>query len=189
QAEALSHDHKPNDPKEKERIKKCGGDVICLQNVYRTSNDSTNLYNRLVIKDEVFLAVSRAIGNKDFKHNHVISSTPDVICKEIYNDDINDKSKHEEYENKCTELKIEQKEEEAYFEKEGNDLYFSANEVNFHFVVMACDGVWDTLSNKDVAQIVQIYQHYPDRACSEIIKTAYAYGSQDNLTAMLLKFY
>lgn len=31
---------------------------------------------------------------------------------------------------------------------------------------------------KDVTQIIQKHQNDPDKACSEIIKTAYAYGSQ-----------
>ncbi|CRG92971.1 protein phosphatase PPM9, putative [Plasmodium gallinaceum] len=192
--EILSYDHKPNDPKEKERIKKMGGDVICLQNVYRVkantkkdNNDKPCLMERLTMKEEVYLAVSRAIGDKDFKYNNVISAMPDVMCKEIYKNDLNEKSV--DIENiKNTEPEVKNQVDENYF-KENESTYYSSDELNYHFVVMACDGVWDTLSNKDIAQILQTYQHDPDKACSEIIKTAYAYGSQDNLTAMLLKFY
>ncbi|CAD2110243.1 protein phosphatase PPM9, putative [Plasmodium vinckei petteri] len=185
--EPLSHDHKPNDPKEKERIKKMGGDVVCLQNVYRvkastkkSSSEKPSLLERLSFKDEVYLAVSRAIGDKDFKHNNVISAMPDVVCKEIYDSSIN-KNKNN------TDLANNNEIYEDYF-KDSN-LYLSSDEMNYHFVIMACDGVWDTLSNKDVTQIIQKYQNDPDKACSEIIKTAYAYGSQDNLTAMLLKLF
>ncbi|CRH00463.1 protein phosphatase PPM9, putative [Plasmodium relictum] len=192
--EHLSYDHKPNDPKEKERIKKMGGDVICLQNVYRVkanmkknNNDKPSLLERLTMKEEVYLAVSRAIGDKDFKYNNVISATPDVVCKEIYNEDINEKNIQKEN-MKNNELDVKNKVDENYL-KENENMYYSLDELNYHFVVMACDGVWDILSNKDIAQILQTYQHDPDKACSEIIKTAYAYGSQDNLTAMLLKFY
>ncbi|KEG03666.1 hypothetical protein YYE_01690 [Plasmodium vinckei vinckei] len=174
--EPLSHDHKPNDPKEKERIKKMGGDVVCLQNVYRvkantkkSSAEKPSLLERLSFKDEVYLAVSRAIGDKDFKHNNVISAMPDVVCKEIYDSSIN-KNKNNTEPGNNNEIY------EDYF-KDSN-LYLSSDEMNYHFVIMACDGVWDTLSNKDVTQIIQKYQNDPDKACSEIIKTAYAYGSQ-----------
>ncbi|CDO63079.1 protein phosphatase, putative [Plasmodium reichenowi] len=192
--EVLSNDHKPNDPKEKERIKKMGGDVICLQNVYRVkanarknNKDKPSLLERLSMKEEVYLAVSRAIGDKDFKFNNVISATPDVICKEIYSEKCNDKKEEKEI-TKRTNVIEKSDIDENYF-KETDNLYYSAHEMNYHYVVMACDGVWDTMSNKDIVKILQTYNNDPDKACSEIIKTAYAYGSQDNLTAMLLKFY
>ncbi|SBT36589.1 protein phosphatase PPM9, putative (PPM9) [Plasmodium ovale wallikeri] len=262
----LSHDHKPNDPKEKERIKKMGGDVICLQNVYRVKanvkkipSEKPSLLERLSLKEEVYLAVSRAIGDKDFKHNNVISALPDVICKEIYKEDVGGnevgagmiKQKGEDPTVKSSKMdetdksgkngkvvetdgsgkngkvvetdgsgknekidetdgsgkngkvdetdKIDHTEKTEKIGETGEDhennfkdcdnMYYTPEEINYHFVVMACDGVWDTLSTKDVTQILQTYQHDPDKACSEIIKTAYAYGSQDNLTAMVLKFY
>ncbi|KYO02397.1 putative protein phosphatase [Plasmodium gaboni] len=192
--EMLSNDHKPNDPKEKERIKKMGGDVICLQNVYRVkanarknNKDKPSLLERLSMKEEVYLAVSRAIGDKDFKFNNVISATPDVICKEIYSEKCNEKKEEKEI-TKRTNVIEKSDIDENYF-KETDNLYYSAHEMNYHYVVMACDGVWDTMSNKDIVKILQAYNNDPDKACSEIIKTAYAYGSQDNLTAMLLKFY
>ncbi|EUR76670.1 hypothetical protein PFBG_01092 [Plasmodium falciparum 7G8] len=181
--EVLSNDHKPNDPKEKERIKKMGGDVICLQNVYRVkanarknNKDKPSLLERLSMKEEVYLAVSRAIGDKDFKFNNVISATPDVICKEIYSEKCNEKKEEKEI-TKRTNVIEKSDIDENYF-KETDNLYYSAHEVNYHYVVMACDGVWDTMSNKDIVKILQTYNNDPDKACSEIIKTAYAYGSQ-----------
>ncbi|KYO01601.1 protein phosphatase, putative, partial [Plasmodium reichenowi] len=151
--EVLSNDHKPNDPKEKERIKKMGGDVICLQNVYRVkanarknNKDKPSLLERLSMKEEVYLAVSRAIGDKDFKFNNVISATPDVICKEIYSEKCNDKKEEKEI-TKRTNVIEKSDIDENYF-KETDNLYYSAHEMNYHYVVMACDGVWDTMSNK-----------------------------------------
>ncbi|GAB66867.1 protein phosphatase 2c [Plasmodium cynomolgi strain B] len=192
--EMLSKDHKPNEPKERERIKKMGGEVICMQNVFRvkanakkTNLDPSNLLERMPMKEEVYLAVSRAIGDKDFKENNVVSAMPDVICRELCDADKGDKeSEKESVEDSDSTVRV--KVEEDYF-KEGEPFFFSADEMNYLFVVLACDGVWDTLSNKDVAQILQTYQHDPDKACSEIIKTAFACGSQDNITAIVLKFY
>ncbi|SBS86268.1 protein phosphatase PPM9, putative (PPM9) [Plasmodium malariae] len=151
--EVLSHDHKPNDPKEKERIKKMGGDVICLQNVYRvkanvkkTNANKPSLLEGLSLKEEVYLAVSRAIGDKDFKYNNVISATPDVICKELYSDLPGKKG----VEKKITQNAepVEQNEIDENHFNEDNNVYYSAEEMNYHFVLMACDGVWDTMSNK-----------------------------------------
>ncbi|ANQ08515.1 Protein phosphatase 2c [Plasmodium coatneyi] len=197
-AEMLSQDHKPNEPRERERIKKMGGEVICMQNVFRvkanakkTTSDPSNLLDRLPMKEEVYLAVSRAIGDKDFKENNVVSALPDVVCRELCDGDKGNKESENENENEtveCSDPTVRVQVEENYF-KEGEPFFFSPDEMNYLFVVLACDGVWDTLSNKDVAQILQTYQHDPDKACSEIIKTAFACGSQDNITAILLKFY
>ncbi|EUD68322.1 hypothetical protein C922_01342 [Plasmodium inui San Antonio 1] len=192
--EMLSHDHKPNEPKERERIKKMGGEVICMQNVFRvkanakkTTVDPSNLLDRLPMKEEVYLAVSRAIGDKDFKENNVVSALPDVICRELCDADRDEKESEKENV-EASDSTVTVKVEEDYF-KEGEPFFFSPDEMNYLFVVLACDGVWDTLSNKDVTQILQTYQHDPDKACSEIIKTAFACGSQDNITALVLKFY
>ncbi|KMZ80171.1 protein phosphatase 2c [Plasmodium vivax India VII] len=192
--EMLSQDHKPNEPKERERVKKMGGEVICMQNVFRvkanakkTTSDPSSLLDRLPMKEEVYLAISRAIGDKDFKENNVVSALPDVICRELCDADKGDKElEKENVEEPDSTVKV--KVEEDYF-KEDEPFFFSADEMNYLFVVLACDGVWDTLSNKDVAQILQTYQHDPDKACSEIIKTAFACGSQDNITAIVLKFF
>jgi protein phosphatase 1G len=75
QAVALSEDHKPNDPRERERIEKAGGTVEETQGGARTHyrvNGNLNL--------------SRAIGDLEYKKNsglkpdeQMITSTPDVV--------------------------------------------------------------------------------------------------------------
>lgn len=185
--EPLSFDHKPKYPKERERIRSRGGDIICYQNVYRVKANAnhnpqkTNTMDTYAMKNEVYLSVSRAIGDKDFKENEVISAIPDVICKTIYN------FTEDQIKEQCKIPKVEEKES-----NEGDIskmVFYSQNELKYHFVILACDGVWDVLSNKHIIQILQMYKDDPNKACSEIIKTAFAYGSQDNITAMLLKFH
>lgn len=91
-------------------------------------------------------AVSRAIGDKDFKENNVVSALPDVICRELCDADKGDKElEKENVEEPDSTVKV--KVEEDYF-KEDEPFFFSADEMNYLFVVLACDGVWDTLSNK-----------------------------------------
>lgn len=57
------------------------------------------------------------------------------------------------------------------------------------FVVLACDGVWDALSDQEVVDIISAHLHDPDEATSKVVKAAFDKGSQDNLTAMLVVFH
>ncbi|KAG0165119.1 Protein phosphatase 2C 2 [Apophysomyces sp. BC1034] len=96
---ALSQDHKPNNQKEAERIKKAGGHVE-----YGRVNGS--------------LALSRALGDLEFKQNtqlppekQAVTAEPDIIEHELTNSD--------------------------------------------EFVVIACDGIWDCMTNQEVVNFVR----------------------------------
>lgn len=56
------------------------------------------------------------------------------------------------------------------------------------FMVLACDGVWDVLSDQQVCDIV--LEHWADAAAaaSTIVRTALSTGSGDNLTAQVVIF-
>lgn len=53
------------------------------------------------------------------------------------------------------------------------------------YVVLASDGVWDTISNDDAAQLVLKYED-PQTAAQRIMEEAYARGSMDNICAMVI---
>lgn len=53
------------------------------------------------------------------------------------------------------------------------------------YVVLASDGVWDTISNDDVAQMVLKYED-PQTAAQRIMEEAYTRGSMDNICAMVI---
>ncbi|CAI5724468.1 unnamed protein product [Peronospora destructor] len=53
------------------------------------------------------------------------------------------------------------------------------------YVVLASDGVWDTVSNDDVAQLVLKFED-PQTAAQRIMEEAYARGSMDNICAMVI---
>ncbi|EEY56002.1 protein phosphatase 2C, putative [Phytophthora infestans T30-4] len=53
------------------------------------------------------------------------------------------------------------------------------------YVVLASDGVWDTVSNDDAAQLVLKYED-PQTAAQRIMEEAYARGSMDNICAMVI---
>ncbi|KAI8989958.1 phosphatase 2C-like domain-containing protein [Pilobolus umbonatus] len=99
QSKALSYDHKPVNPKESERITKAGGFVE-----YGRVNGN--------------LALSRAIGDFEFKQNNQLSAEkqavtchPDIIEHEITLAD--------------------------------------------EFFVLACDGIWDCMSNQEVVDYIR----------------------------------
>lgn len=56
------------------------------------------------------------------------------------------------------------------------------------FFVLACDGVWDVLSDQQVCDIVLEHWGEPAAAASTIVRTALSTGSGDNLTAQVVLF-
>ena len=98
-AERLSHDHKPDSPREQERIEQAGGRVT---------------EGRV----EGLLAVSRALGDFDFKQagsvspdRQAVTPFPDVTVHERHSTDL--------------------------------------------FLVQACDGIWDCMTDDEVASFVK----------------------------------
>uniref|UniRef100_K3W6T4 PPM-type phosphatase domain-containing protein n=1 Tax=Globisporangium ultimum (strain ATCC 200006 / CBS 805.95 / DAOM BR144) TaxID=431595 RepID=K3W6T4_GLOUD len=56
------------------------------------------------------------------------------------------------------------------------------------FIVLACDGIWDVMSNQDAVVIGLQHFEDPQRAADAIVKEAYRRGSSDNLTATVIQF-
>ncbi|KAL3801304.1 hypothetical protein ACHAWO_000988 [Cyclotella atomus] len=60
------------------------------------------------------------------------------------------------------------------------------------FIVLACDGVWDRLTNRDVATLVRTCidegENDVGLVCEEIIDTALEMDSRDNMTAAVVMF-
>ncbi len=126
-AVALSHDHKPNRPDEKNRIKKLGGRILWL-GCWRVQG---------------VLAISRAIGDHELAP-YVIPD-PEVCCETITNDD--------------------------------------------EFVILACDGVWDVLTNQEAIDLVRNFlkhEHNFAHAAQKLVQTAFKRGSTDNISAIVV---
>ncbi|RKP12587.1 phosphatase 2C-like domain-containing protein [Piptocephalis cylindrospora] len=100
EAEALSFDHKPANKEESARIFAAGGFIE-----FGRVNGN--------------LALSRAIGDFEFKNNKILSPEQQIVTA---NPDITERT-----------------------------LDFSEDE----FVVLACDGIWDCMSNQDVVDFVR----------------------------------
>jgi serine/threonine protein phosphatase PrpC len=57
------------------------------------------------------------------------------------------------------------------------------------FLVMACDGVWDVLSDDDAIAIAAKHFGQPKDAAEAVVRQAYSRGSRDNLTATVVQFF
>ncbi|KAM6956851.1 protein phosphatase 1B isoform 1-T3 [Aplochiton taeniatus] len=127
-------DHKPCNPREKERIQNAGGSVM-IQRV----NGS--------------LAVSRALGDFDYKNVDGKGPTEQLVSPEP-----------------------------EVFEME------RAPEQD-QFVVLACDGIWDVMSNEELCQFVESRLEVSDdleRVCTEVVDTCLHKGSRDNMSVVLV---
>ncbi|XP_078063979.1 protein phosphatase 1B-like [Mustelus asterias] len=130
-----TEDHKPCNPREKERIQNAGGSVM-IQRV----NGS--------------LAVSRALGDYDYKcvdgkgpTEQLVSPEPEVMV-------------------------IERSQEDE-------------------FVILACDGIWDVMSNEELCVFVRSRLELTDdleKICNLVADTCLYKGSRDNMSIELVCF-
>uniref|UniRef100_A0A3B3BZY1 Protein phosphatase 1B n=1 Tax=Oryzias melastigma TaxID=30732 RepID=A0A3B3BZY1_ORYME len=127
-------DHKPCNPRERERIQNAGGSVM-IQRV----NGS--------------LAVSRALGDYDYKcvdgkgpTEQLVSPEPEVF------------------------VMVRAPEQDQ-------------------FVILACDGIWDVMSNEDLCEFVKSRLEVCDdleKVCNEVVDTCLHKGSRDNMSIVLV---
>ncbi|AWP13727.1 hypothetical protein SMAX5B_012219 [Scophthalmus maximus] len=127
-------DHKPCNPRERERIQNAGGSVM-IQRV----NGS--------------LAVSRALGDYDYKCVDGKGPTEQLVSPEP-----------------------------EVFE------LIRAPEQD-QFVILACDGIWDVMSNEELCDYVKSRLEVSDdleRVCNEVVDTCLHKGSRDNMSVVLV---
>ncbi|KAM9476842.1 protein phosphatase 1B isoform 1-T2 [Clarias gariepinus] len=127
-------DHKPCDPREKERIQNAGGSVM-IQRV----NGS--------------LAVSRALGDYDYKCVEGKGPTEQLVSPEP----------------EVFEISRVPEEDE--------------------FVVLACDGIWDVMSNEELCAFVRARLEVSndlEKVCNEVVDTCLHKGSRDNMSVVLV---
>lgn len=56
------------------------------------------------------------------------------------------------------------------------------------FLVLACDGIFDVMSNQEVVDTALRHWDNPEEAAKDVVRTAYKKGSEDNLTALIIQF-
>lgn len=140
----LTEDHKPNLPAEKKRIELEGGGVAEVRGVWRCILPQ----KKQLTSNIVGLAVSRSLGDKDFKNPNLVSPDPDITVHEIDWDDD-------------------------------------------EFVILASDGIWDVLSDKQAVRIVQRSLRQfgnQEKAAQELVHGARDRGSKDDCAALVVRF-
>ncbi|XP_036392518.1 protein phosphatase, Mg2+/Mn2+ dependent, 1Na (putative) [Megalops cyprinoides] len=130
-----TEDHKPINPRERERIQNAGGSVT-LQRV----NGS--------------LAVSRALGDFTFKEVEWRPQTEQLVSPEP-------------------------------------EVYELERTPEDEFLVLACDGVWDAMSNEDLCAFVHSRLQVCDdlrEVCTQVIDLCLYKGSVDNISIIIICF-
>eukprot|EP00933_Yihiella_yeosuensis_P040835 TRINITY_DN35243_c0_g1_i1.p1 TRINITY_DN35243_c0_g1~~TRINITY_DN35243_c0_g1_i1.p1 ORF type:complete len:711 (+),score=243.48 TRINITY_DN35243_c0_g1_i1:113-2245(+) len=144
EAVRLTEDHKPNQPEEKKRIEAAGGGVVEVHGVWRAMLP----HKKRLASKIVGLAVSRAIGDAEFKNPNIISAEPDLSIHEVDWDED-------------------------------------------EFVILATDGIWDVIPDKDCVTIVRdlLQAGKSEAKASEALcKRAREKGSKDDCTVQVVRF-
>jgi len=71
------------------------------------------------------------------------------------------------------------------------EIYKLKIDIDFEFIILACDGVWDVLGNQEAVDIVQEslkQNHNYAIAAGALIDTALKKGSTDNVSALVISF-
>lgn len=130
-----TYDHKPCNEEEKKRIENAGGSVMI-----RRVNGS--------------LAVSRALGDYDYKNVSGLPPTEQLVSAE-------------------PDLSVMDRSEED------------------EFLILACDGVWDVMTNEEVVSYIYsrlLINDNLQKVCEELLETCLAKGSRDNMSVILITF-
>ncbi|KAE8600651.1 hypothetical protein XENTR_v10013348 [Xenopus tropicalis] len=130
-----TQDHKPCNPREKERIQNAGGSVM-IQRV----NGS--------------LAVSRALGDYDYKCVDGKGPTEQLVSPEP-------------------------------------EVYEIVRADEDEFIILACDGIWDVMSNEELCEFVKYRLELTDdleKVCNSVVDTCLHKGSRDNMSIVLVCF-
>ncbi|KAJ8418457.1 hypothetical protein AAFF_G00141660 [Aldrovandia affinis] len=126
-------DHKPCNPREKERIQNAGGSVM-IQRV----NGS--------------LAVSRALGDYDYKSVDGKGPTEQLVSPEP-------------------------------------EVFEIPRADEDEFVVLACDGIWDVMSNEELCEFVKSRLEVSndlEKVCNDVVDTCLHKGSRDNMSVVVV---
>jgi serine/threonine protein phosphatase PrpC len=154
----LSYDHKPDDEAEEKRIREAGGYVAGG----RVEGD---------------LAVSRGLGDYRFKEPKT------VLMGAAAATHFANANNHSENMILPENQKVSPLPDVVTQNRHKN---------NDEFIIIACDGIWDVQTNyegiKSVADIFADGETDLGLACEEVLDMCLAYGSKDNMTAMILQF-
>ncbi|THG09083.1 hypothetical protein TEA_016787 [Camellia sinensis var. sinensis] len=170
----LSIDHKPDRSDERQRIEQAGGFIIWA-GTWRVGG---------------VLAVSRAFGDKLLKpyvvaepeiqpNRSLVQGKGSPVPKSPCPAAVPMHSQLLDHMEISRQLEVHWDRETKGFEEEEID--------GVDFIIIASDGLWNVLSNKDAVAIVQDIAD-AEAASRKLIEAAYAKGSSDNITCVVVRF-
>jgi len=192
---ALSFDHKPDDEEEERRVRNAGG--------YVTGG-----------RVEGDLAVSRGLGDFRFKQMEVVLNNTQLYPDENSSNNSTAAPAESKNSGRDTEMATDDEDED---EGDNNKAALSARnkplafppgdqkvspipDVTIHmrnherdeYVVVACDGIWDVVSNQQcINELDEIMYAEGERdlglVSEEILDTCLRYGSKDNMTTIVVQ--
>jgi len=159
-------DQKPENIEETIRIRNAGGEVFAFQGMGPKRIDGQ-------------LAVARAFGDFQYKDANIsnpnywkVSNQPVVTCMKR--------------EKGCGIVKAG-----GVFGKSGESPHDNGNKSYDRFCVIACDGIYDVLSNEDLMEYINFglkTKRDVQVVANELLDTCLSLGSKDNMSAIILRF-
>ena len=143
-------------------------------------NQTLPLYRQAVVAHPEIAIYPRA---NSIHHNHSAESTSPILQENTLNG--------REYPNKRNKGKISSS--ALSHTTKGSDSTSSNPKSDKHgdlLIILACDGVWDVLSNEDACEFVQSYylNDFPlanmEDVCGALVDLSLSQGSTDNISAI-----
>jgi len=187
----LSFDHKPDDEEEEKRVRNAGGyvtggrvegDLAVSRGLgdFRFKQMSVVLNNtQLYAEEEATTTTMKGDNNHDMKTD----DEGDVASDDAHNIPLNDSMLSKPLEFPPGEQKVSPIPDVTIHMR---------NQERDEYVVVACDGIWDVVSNQQcIMELDEIMYAEGERdlglVSEEILDTCLRYGSKDNMTAIVVQ--
>jgi protein phosphatase 2C family protein 2/3 len=184
EAVELTRDHKPDSAEERARIEAAGGAVVIGGRCARVTHPGTSM----------MLATSRSLGDRDFKESWEAVATSEAMESAI--------QAHVSSESDAGAAAEEGERDGAASEERAAGpmatilpLLSAEPTIAEHalrdedrFVILACDGVWDVLSNQQACDSVRSSLEGsagPEGAARKLAGDAFSAGSEDNISVLV----
>lgn len=168
----LTTDHKPDEPSEQRRIESIGGSVLVRGRCARVTHSNTSM----------MLATSRSFGDRGFKESWEAVAAQEAM-----------------------EAALDAGNADELDQAEASDAAGAAPippllsavpttlarrvSAEDKFLILACDGVWDVLTDQDACDSVRSALEQPgaepEAAARKLVGDAYRAGSEDNISALV----
>ncbi|MDP1719148.1 MAG: PP2C family protein-serine/threonine phosphatase, partial [bacterium] len=155
--ERLSKDHKPNDPEEMDRIKKAGGEVTRMK-VYKLKGKIHRIdFDNRAEQQKLAKQEAEYVGSEPFRINGEIAMSR-ALGDQRYKDGL------------------------VIADPDIKTVEVSPGDKK---LILACDGVWDVITDEEAAGLVR-GESDPQKAAEILKNKAIENGSKDNISVIVI---